>query len=337
MSRNANSKLINHRIDAVELIQGLYQGLLDRKPDPSGLEHHLTTLRSGSLSSVIKEFTQSEEFQELTADRPFGFNLNLGGRNDVQIDLSKDEIDKLWAHIRRVWTQFGAEEPYWSVLTGSEYKSDAINHPSILETFYNSSASDISYLDAFLKRNDVHLPSDSTVAEFGCGVGRVTGALARRFSRVLAFDVSATHLAVARERMKLDGIDNVDFVLLEGPSELHKMNGIDFFFSFIVLQHNPPPIVAEILEHALAGLNPDGVAFFQVPTYGLDYHFNVEDYYRGEYARSDMEIHFIPQKDIFRMFTKYGFQLLEVRNDHYIGNYPSWISNTFLAKRQGSS
>src|SRR5271169_236009 len=50
-------------------------------------------------------------------------------------------------------------------------------------------------------------------------------------------------------------------------SSLARLTNVDLFFSIIVLQHNPPPVILGILDAAFAGLRPGGLAFFQVPTY----------------------------------------------------------------------
>jgi ubiquinone/menaquinone biosynthesis C-methylase UbiE len=42
---------------------------------------------------------------------------------------------------------------------------------------------------------------DATVVEVGCGAGRVSGALASRVSQVVAYDISRTMLAAARDRL----------------------------------------------------------------------------------------------------------------------------------------
>ena len=52
---------------------------------------------------------------------------------------------------------------------------------------------------------------------------------------------------------------------------MRQIVGYDVFFSTIVLQHNPPPLIAYILRQVLTQLNAGGVAFFKVQTYGLGY------------------------------------------------------------------
>ncbi len=320
---------------ASDIVRALYQSLLGRKPDQSGFELHVKSLQTASLDYVLEIFANSAELRNRYATAPGNLDLNLGPAMSVQTRLSPDETNQLWAHVRRVWNDLGLTEPYWSVLTNPKFRADEIHQADLLEKFYASGVDDVRYLDAFLQRNGLALPPDALVAEFGCGVGRVTGAMARRFAKVLAFDVSASHLSAARERMAREDVTNVEFVLLEQPDDLERLKNIDLFFSMIVLQHNPPPIMAEILTRACGGLNDGGIAFFQAPTYGKDYAFNIDHYLAGDYQKREMEMHFLPQSQIFAILQAAKLSPIEIRQDHCVGHYDRWISNTFLARKQG--
>jgi hypothetical protein len=105
------------------------------------------------------------------------------------------------------------------------------------------------------------------------------------------------------------------------------------FFSIIVLQHNPPPVILGILDAAFAGLRPGGLAFFQVPTYSSGYSFDFEQFLEKEGRAKSMEMHFVPQANILRLARARGMQLLEIKQDHLVGNYQCWVSNTFLMQK----
>jgi SAM-dependent methyltransferase len=327
---------------AEEIVDAFYRGMLKRMPDTTGFDTHVADLKQRGILPLVQGFLRSPEFHrvqsgsspELRSELPPGMNLNFSPRNEVQTRLSRDDQIKLWKHIEEVWTRFGEEEPYWSVLTDKKFLSDQIHEENRIESFYESGAHDLKYFDAFLQRNDVELPEDATIAEFGCGLGRSTRFLARRYKRVVAFDISPSHLAAARERLRKENIDNVEFVLLDGTEGLSRLRGADIFFSLIVLQHNPPPIICEVLEHAFDGLTTGGIAFFQTPTYGSNYKFVLRDYFEGLYNQNEMEIHFVPQREIFSLFDRCNMLPLEARQDHCIGNYDQWISNTFLAQKK---
>ena len=122
---------------------------------------------------------------------------------------------------------------------------------------------------------------------------------------------------------------------VQGRDALQRLAGIDFFFSMIVLQHNPPPVIIEILRAAFVGLNAGGYAFFQVPTFNNSYRFSTSAYLNDEAGARSMEMHFVPQEVIFDAARQEGMKVLAVLADHCVGNYDKWNSNTFLLQKVG--
>jgi hypothetical protein len=129
------------------------------------------------------------------------------------------------------------------------------------------------------------------------------------------------------------GVRNVEFILVRGPEDLGALAGCDLFFSFITLQHNPPPIIRTVLESAIAGLNPGGIAFFQILTYIARYEFNSSAYLESDSDGPAIEIHCLPQRDVFELLRVNGYDLLEVQRDGWMGPPERLLSHTFLAQR----
>jgi SAM-dependent methyltransferase len=106
-------------------------------------------------------------------------------------------------------------------------------------------------------------PSDKSMAELGCGVGRMTRTFAKRFASVLAVDISAEMQARGREY--LCDSSNIDWVLSDGE----RLAGIEtsfvhFTFSYLVLQHMPNrQVVAGAIREMLRILKPGGAFLFQ--------------------------------------------------------------------------
>ena len=80
-------------------------------------------------------------------------------------------------------------------------------------------------------------PRGGTCVEVGCGPGRMTGALAERFDRVLALDVSPAMLEQARAHVTAA---NVTFLAVPGD----RLEGVDdgsadAVVCYLVLQHLP--------------------------------------------------------------------------------------------------
>ena len=101
--------------------------------------------------------------------------------------------------------------------------------------------------------------------EFGCGVGRVSVPLASLFKRVHALDISKTHLAMAERRASEAGVNNVEFILVDREI-LGSLPSADSVYSRLVLQHNPPPIIALLLQCLLKTLKVGEIAIIQIPT-----------------------------------------------------------------------
>jgi SAM-dependent methyltransferase len=100
--------------------------------------------------------------------------------------------------------------------------------------------------------------------EVGCGPGRMTGALAERFDRVVAVDVSSAMLERARAIVTAP---NVEFLLVSGE----KLDGLDdgiadVLICYLVLQHLPSErVIASYLSEFARVLAPAGEAFVQLP------------------------------------------------------------------------
>lgn len=95
-------------------------------------------------------------------------------------------------------------------------------------------------VDTILEAVGAQLRPDDEAVEIGCGVGRLTRALAARARSVAALDVSAEMLAQAKDANA--GLDNVRWVQGDGTS----LAGIDdastdACFSHVVFQHIPDP------------------------------------------------------------------------------------------------
>jgi hypothetical protein len=208
----------------------LYRAILGREPDEKGLVVHSQHFRESGLEDSVRAFIQSDEFRSRFYP---GSHLNHAAPMQVETKLSAEELDGLWRHVAAVWTGLGEEEPYWSVLTCDEFRQRNMNNQEILDSFYASGESDLRLLRAYCARAGIEISHEAVVAEFGCGVGRVTRFLAREFSRVRAMDISLPHLQAAKTQLSKDALLNVDYVHLTNRVGLEALKNTDLFFSLI--------------------------------------------------------------------------------------------------------
>jgi SAM-dependent methyltransferase len=299
-----------------------YRNILEREPESSEAVAHFVNGFS-DVRELLKHFFESDEYGARQA------TLDAVPANPIELDLSPAQRQSLWDHIGRVWRRLGATDPYWSVLAVEEFRLANMTDGGRVELFYDSGRWMVERVENYLAGHGRRLPERGTCVDFGCGVGRVTPWLARRCGRVLGFDVSPPHLDLARARLAAAGADNVSWHVVAGPGDLALLHGIDFFHSIIALQHNPPPLIVDILSAVFEGLNPGGCAFFQVPTYATNYRWQYDHYLRDVVPAGDMEMHVLPQAVIFDLAAKFGCRPLEVQPDKLAG-LPNYISNTFL-------
>jgi 2-polyprenyl-3-methyl-5-hydroxy-6-metoxy-1,4-benzoquinol methylase len=247
--------------------------------------------------------------------------------NSVEVAVSPEYLQRMMWRVEQSWQDLGKSEPFWSVLTHNSFLSSNIEENKA--AFYETGKLGAELFFAAAARAGITDFSGRPVCiEYGCGVGRLTVWLAQHFKEIIACDISQPHLDYARLECQRRDIYNVDLIRIATVDAINELPRFDVFFSIIVLQHNPPPVAAYILEKVLQKLNPNGLAYFQIPTYQQGYAFNAHQYIEAK-DRLGMEMHVVPQKDLFELFARCGCSVLEVREDEWTGDQ-RFVSNSFL-------
>jgi len=124
------------------------------------------------------------------------------------------------------------------------------------------------FLDPYLS-DARFVPRDKRMLEIGCGVGRMTFALAKRFGTVEAIDISGEMIKRAKELQTRLGIGNVRFQVGDGKDlTVYPDESMDFAFSYIVFQHIPEiSIILNYVREIGRVLKKGGLFRFQVNGY----------------------------------------------------------------------
>jgi SAM-dependent methyltransferase len=308
-----------------------------RKPFAERYQQRLVGQGLGTFMRVNRMFGQPVLCYEFGAPSEAGLRRpTLSGHEPpMAIEPVGDgpALQSLFEHIQSTWQHLGESDPFWSVVSGDRFRQNVLDDAARRD-FYENGRDDVHRLFATLARAGVDPAPLRSCLEYGCGLGRVTRWLAPRFAGVHAYDISAAHLRGADEYLRAQGLDNVTLHQVHSVAQLDDLPRVDLVFSVIVLQHNPPPIIRAIVQKLLRALNPGGIAFFQVPTYREDYRFSLADYLGNEGTRKDMEMHVLPQREIFALARAEGAELLEVQEDGCTGMRPGEVSNTFLMRKR---
>ena len=308
-----------------------YQLFFDREPESAAvIAHHMA--RHKNLQTFRAALFSSKEFRERFSVAPVtsGSKPLNGPYIKVDVDVSDSQLSDMIRLVEGNWEELGRVEPHWSVLTDGQFRSANIQDNK--ELFYRSGQNSTELMTLAAKRCGLDMSSLSTCLELGCGVGRVTVWLSQHFRSIIAIDISRPHISLAEDAARQRGISNINFIHMNSPNSLESLPNFDALFSVIVLQHNPPPVIFSILDTLLPKLNPNGVAYFQVPTYRFDYNFDATEYLASATVRGQMEMHVLPQPVLFSLFAKHDCRVLEVREDAWTGS-PKVISNSFLIQK----
>jgi len=102
-----------------------------------------------------------------------------------------------------------------------------------------------------------------SMAELGCGAGRMTRSFAEHFQSVSAVDISAEMQSRAKEYLR--SFSNIQWVLSNGETLSGIESGsVDFVFSYLVLQHMPTrEVVCSSIREMMRILRPGGAFLFQ--------------------------------------------------------------------------
>jgi SAM-dependent methyltransferase len=160
--------------------------------------------------------------------------------------------------LRQVWNELGADDPLWAILSHPEKRGGRWD----TEEFFHAGEVEIAGIDKLCAT--LGRPGKRSVAlDFGCGVGRLTRALASRYAHVIGVDIAASMIAQARELNA--HLANARFVENAQPRLDFLGDGsVDFIYSTITLHHIPPPLQRAYISEFARVLAADGIAAFQI-------------------------------------------------------------------------
>ena len=156
----------------------------------------------------------------------------------------------------RDWDDLALVDPFWAVLAADGKRGGGWE----LSEFLSTGEADVEQILA--TASELGRPSRHERAlDFGCGVGRLTRALARRFDEAVGIDVSERMLEHAR-RLNAD-TPNVTFASSDEPPP----EPFDLVVANLVLQHLPSKALARVyIGRLIKATRPDGLLVFQLPT-----------------------------------------------------------------------
>jgi SAM-dependent methyltransferase len=168
-------------------------------------------------------------------------------------------VPRLEQH-RRDWEELARLDPMWAVVSDPSRRFGRWE----ADEFFATGEAEVEA--ALARGRALGVPVEQRDAlEFGCGIGRVTRALAARYDRAVGVDISTEMLDRARELNA--GAEGIEFVHNEAP-DLAVLGDrrFDLVYSRHVLQHLPSEDLARsYLQEMVRLVRPGGLVLVHVP------------------------------------------------------------------------
>jgi len=239
--------------------------------------------------------------------------------------------------LQRDWDELAEVDPLWSILSEPDKRDGRWD----VDAFFATGPVEIA---AVLERGRVHgYPAHRERAlDFGCGVGRLTRAMAAHFDACHGLDISPRMIELARRWNQT--IPACQFAVNQRDDlRLFSDGGFDFVYCPIVLQHVPARAIERYVAELVRVLRPGGLLVFELPSVmplrsrlqgrrrayrflrrlGLSH----RRLYRT-FHLTPIRMSFLPESKIARAIEPHG-RLLEIVRI----SFPKWVSSTYYVTK----
>lgn len=233
--------------------------------------------------------------------------------------------------MQECWNGLGKSDPLWAILTEPEKGGGNWQIDEFMDTGINEIGAVMEYVDSL----GIRLPRNKAL-DFGCGVGRLTQALADHFDEVHGVDIAPSMIALA-DKYNSHGEKCTYHVNVSSDLRLFADGSFDFIYSNITLQHIKPRYSKKYIQEYLRILNPNGLLIFQLPSgrrgktrfirlaiAGILYRLNRMIGARCLRLLPKMEMYGIKQQKVVEFLNGNGAIIVDVVQDQGAG--PNWTS-----------
>ncbi|HEX9886492.1 MAG TPA: class I SAM-dependent methyltransferase [Longimicrobiales bacterium] len=220
--------------------------------------------------------------------------------------------------IRDTYQRWGAEDPFYAVLTRHNRAGNRWDP----EEFFAHGRAEIAGVMDYLDSLGIDVRGGSAL-DFGCGVGRLSQALADHMGEVVGVDIAESMVDAARAHNRHG--ERVRYLVNTRPDlSCFRDASFDLVYSNITLQHIPPRYARVYIREFLRVVRPHGCALFQMRSgpriepgtlRALFYRMNREHLrhvLQRLKGRLPYEIHFIAREQVEEIVARAGGTLADV-------------------------
>ncbi len=162
--------------------------------------------------------------------------------------------------LQRSWDTYGAEDPLWAICVDPSKQNNRWDP----DDFFAMGRRSVWELMQWCARHGFPRRRGACL-DFGCGVGRLTQALAGHFVRAVGVDIAPSMIEKARAYNRHG--DRCEYVVnLADGLPLFRDGSFDLIYTEYVLQHMNPALAKGYIREMLRVLRPGGLLCFQLPS-----------------------------------------------------------------------
>ena len=161
------------------------------------------------------------------------------------------------------WKNWGASDPYFAVLTDTKFLNSNLND-EVLREFFDSGERHVDHVYSTVRSGMRRDFEPNRVLDYGCGVGRLVVAFARRANEVVGIDVSPGMLEETRENCRRLGAPASVQLLHVNQLDSLTAGTFDLVHSHLVFQHIPVARGELVLRRLISLLAEGGIGVIQL-------------------------------------------------------------------------
>jgi SAM-dependent methyltransferase len=246
--------------------------------------------------------------------------------------------------LRKNWDAFGERDPFWAALTVGDRIGGAWN----VEDFFRTGDDEIDHVMTRVRAINT-AGAYHRALDFGCGVGRLTQALARHYDEAVGVDIAPSMIQQANQYNRRNNCK----YYCNTAADLGMFNDgeFDLIYTRLVLQHMKPAYSKKYILEFIRILRTGGLLVFQLPSARrrgngalssllrtmasesfIDWLFHRRIRFQSWLRHKPvMEMYYISKDDIVNLCRGQGCEMLEIQDESPAGSV--WISSTYFVRK----
>jgi len=239
--------------------------------------------------------------------------------------------------LTRTWDDLGQQDPLWAILSHADKRGNRWDLDEFLQTGRDEIDAALSYVSRF----QPDMPRRNAL-DFGCGVGRLSQALADHFAVVDGVDVSQSMIQQARDINRHDAACRYHHNT-RPDLQIFPDHEFDFLYSNLTLQHMPPPLAHGYIRELCRLLRPGGALVFDIPVQPVRSRSRVGAMLSQAYRAIQlvwlrqvrrqpvMDMYGTPPDQVRKLVAAAGCQLADTQESGSSG--PDWLCRRYCVTR----